>query len=87
MNLQALVRLQLNRLSPRLLKLLHDVSEKIPDVATSMNLRSVREILKLSSKMKNEFPSRDEMAVIRDSVTAFFSSQLTSEVHFNRRKP
>lgn len=59
---------------------MHDISEKIPDVATSVNLRSIREMLKLSSKLKNEFPMKDEMAVIRESVITFFTSQLTAEV-------
>lgn len=67
-------------IGPRIFKLMHDISENIPDVSTTANLRSLREILKVSSMLKAEEANIDEMAIIHRAFMSFFETQLTPTV-------
>lgn len=68
------------RIGPRIFKLIYDINQEIPDVATTANLRSLREILKISSKMKADGIITDEAAIIHHAFISFFETQLTPTV-------
>lgn len=69
------------RIGTRISKLIYDINQEIPDVATSANLRSLREILKISSKMKADGANNgDEAAIVHFAFILFFETQLTPKV-------
>lgn len=71
-------------LGPRIYKLIYDINEEIPDVSTNANLRSLREILKISSRLKAESTNIDEASIIHHAFVTFFETQLTPEVGRSR---
>lgn len=60
--------------------LVRAISQEIPDVATTVSLRTIREILKTAGRLRNEHRSWDENAVIHQSFISFFRTQLAPQV-------
>jgi hypothetical protein len=69
------------RIGTRIVKLIYDINEQIPDVSTHANLRSLREILRISSRLKADEADADEMAIMHRAFISFFETQLTPKVN------